>query len=312
MRNDAVEQVIDRDSDFGKVQAAHDAYEHATAAHNDVGSVGRKAGVVLAVCKFFGGQRAEHFFYVASGHAVAVQLGCIKLLQTNFDSGNSDDAAGHTNDASCMCNVGVFAQQVVHEVGDEANGVRQFFGFRWVVMQFAFGKNNSANRETHGVSKLRVANHHFGAATADVDNQRCAIVGGEVRNGAGKCQTRFGFARNDFGAKAQHLFGCVEEYCRVSCASACFGGRYSHEAAPVLSDERFVLLQPIYCAFDCVGLQLVAVHHAAPQPSYVHFANQFGSVCVGNQQVGGVSSDIDCCKRRSDNLARLTHDVVAA
>ena len=162
------------------MQAAHDAYEYATAAHNDVGSVGRKAGVVLAVGKFFGGQSAEHFFYVASGHAVAVQFGRIKLLQANFDSSNSDDAAGHANDASCMCNVGVFAQQVVHEVGDEANGVRQFFGFRWVVMQFAFGKNNRANRETHGVSKLRVADHHFGAATADIDNQRGAIVGGEV------------------------------------------------------------------------------------------------------------------------------------
>ena len=32
------------------------------------------------------------------------------------------------------------------------------------------GKNNCANRETHGMSKLRVADHHFGAAAADVDN----------------------------------------------------------------------------------------------------------------------------------------------
>ena len=75
----------------------------------------------------------------------------------------------------------MIANQVIHEVGNNANGIGEFLWAWRVVAEVAFGEHHGANRKTDGMLQRLFANHDLGAATTDVDDQCDAVVRWKMR-----------------------------------------------------------------------------------------------------------------------------------
>ena len=73
-------------------------------------------------------------------------------------------------------NFGVVTNEVVHEIGDNTNGVGQLFGARWVMTQMAFGEHHSSYWETDSMLQRLLTDHDFGTATTNINHQSDAVM----------------------------------------------------------------------------------------------------------------------------------------
>ena len=128
--------------------------------------------------------------------------------------------------------------------------------------QVAFGKHHRANRKTDGVLQRFFADHDFGTATTNVDNECDALVSRQVRQSARICKSTFFGARDDERASSEYCFGLIQKHCCVSCATTCFGSSDANGSHFMLLDERCIVLQPSNGSCNGVFVQRVVMHNA--------------------------------------------------